>query len=143
MLYILPQSALDLALNMTSHVFMLCFVSKMGPDLYRSLTQGHKAISLLRYHAPSLILPPLSILILYVVFPLAPRWRSFWHHTQQNHPKGPNRISSGPWHHLVTWGKTFTYLPFVDCLFFFFFSFFLQVKCLTLDYVLVIFPFHF
>lgn len=48
-----------------------------------------------------------------VVSPLAPCWCSFWHHTQQNHPKGPNRLSSGPWHHLVTWGKTFIHLPFV------------------------------
>lgn len=45
-----------LALNMTSHVFMLCFVSKRGPDLYCSITQGHKAISLLTYQPPSLIL---------------------------------------------------------------------------------------
>lgn len=42
---------------MTSHVFMLCFVSKKRPDLYCSLTQGHKAISLLRYQPPSLIPP--------------------------------------------------------------------------------------
>lgn len=92
------------------------FFSKMQPDLYCSLTQGHKAISLFRYQPPSLILFPHPSLC--VVSPLAPRWRSFWHHTQQNHPKGPNGLSSGPWHHLVAWGKTFTHLTFVDCMLF-------------------------
>lgn len=47
-----------------------------------------------------------------VISPLAPRWRSFWHHTQQNHPKGSNLLCSGSWHHLVTWGKRFTHLNY-------------------------------
>lgn len=45
-----------LALNMTSHVFMLCFVSETRPDLYCSLTQGQNAIFLLKYQPPSLML---------------------------------------------------------------------------------------